>query len=131
MFEKQNYNVTIFLPTYKNITVLKLKAFDPDTVSVLNFNIIEGNKFDIFGINSKTGEISILTPEKVRQVHKLQVSLPQEMKKRYKLSALLVIQNLSTKFKLLYVYISSFQTNFWIDENLNNKTNKKQLNMYL
>lgn len=75
LFTHQSYNVTIFLPTYRNVTVIKLNATDPDVVAsaTLSYNIIEGNQHDIFQINSHTGVITVLDPDKIKQIHKLQV----------------------------------------------------------
>lgn len=75
LFIQQIYNVTIFLPTYKNVTVIQLNATDPDIIASasLSYNIIEGNQHDIFSIDTKTGVITVYDPDKIRHIHKLQV----------------------------------------------------------
>lgn len=35
-FPQTEYNATVLLPTWKNVAVLKLEAFDPDTTTTLS-----------------------------------------------------------------------------------------------
>ncbi|KAF5307382.1 hypothetical protein FQR65_LT07099 [Abscondita terminalis] len=69
------YNATVLLPTYKNVAVIQINATDPDTTDngFLRFDIIEGNKNEVFGIDSRTGLITVLNPENMKSQHKLQI----------------------------------------------------------
>lgn len=61
-FSKAEYNVTLILPTYKNIAVIQLNATDPDAnvaqTTHLRYDIIDGNKERVFQIDSETGLIT-------------------------------------------------------------------------
>lgn len=74
-FSQQVYNVTLLLPTYKNVAVIQLNATDPDSeaVTTLRYDIIEGNKHEVFAIDSETGVITVLDPEDMKSMHRLQV----------------------------------------------------------
>lgn len=76
-FSQYFYNVTLLLPTYKNVAVLQLNATDPDSVATTNlrYDIIEGNKHEVFSINSETGVITVLDPEDMKPMHRLQVGV--------------------------------------------------------
>lgn len=76
-FSQHFYNVTLLLPTYKNVAVLQLNATDPDSVATTNlrYDIIEGNKHEVFAINSETGIITVLDPEDMKPMHRLQVRI--------------------------------------------------------
>lgn len=58
VFPKPHYNVTLLLPTFKNIVLTSVKAFDPDTSESLRYDIIDGDETDAFEINLKTGVIT-------------------------------------------------------------------------
>lgn len=74
-FSQSLYNVTLLLPTYKNVAVIQVNATDPDSVgnTVLRYDIIEGNKAGIFGIDSTNGLIMVLEPDHMKSNYKLQV----------------------------------------------------------
>lgn len=74
-FEHSIYNVTLLLPTYKNVAVLQLNATDLDTVEsgALKYTILEGNKMKVFAIDSSTGLITVLEPDDMKPSYKLQV----------------------------------------------------------
>lgn len=61
-FTRAEYNVTLILPTYKNIAVIQLNATDPDAnvaqTTQLRYDIIDGNKERVFQIDSETGLIT-------------------------------------------------------------------------
>nr|XP_022919754.1 fat-like cadherin-related tumor suppressor homolog isoform X3 [Onthophagus taurus] len=73
IFDHSIYNVTLLLPTYKNVAVIKLNATDKDTDGSLKYDIIDGNKHKTFDINSATGLVTVLDPENMKQSYKLQV----------------------------------------------------------
>ncbi|KAG5872822.1 hypothetical protein JTB14_018053 [Gonioctena quinquepunctata] len=75
VFSKSSYNVTLLLPSYKNIAVVQPTANDLDSSGsgALRYDIIEGNKLENFGINQNTGLITLLTPKNLKPFHKLQV----------------------------------------------------------
>lgn len=63
VFTQPEYNVTLLLPTYKNVVVLQLNATDRDDNSnnstMLRYEIVEdSNKDGVFAINSYTGVIT-------------------------------------------------------------------------
>lgn len=74
-FSQSVYNVTLLLPTYKNVAVLQVNATDPDSVgnTVLRYDIIDGNKAGIFGIDATNGLIMVLDPDNMRSNYKLQI----------------------------------------------------------
>ncbi|XP_017769468.1 PREDICTED: fat-like cadherin-related tumor suppressor homolog isoform X4 [Nicrophorus vespilloides] len=74
-FSHSLYNVTLLLPTYKSVAVIQLNATDPDSreSTSLRYDIIDGNKLRIFGIDSRTGLITVLDPDNMKPMHKLQV----------------------------------------------------------
>ncbi|XP_044259257.1 fat-like cadherin-related tumor suppressor homolog isoform X5 [Tribolium madens] len=74
-FSQSVYNVTLLLPTYKNVAVIQVNATDPDSSesTKLRFDIIEGNKLGIFGIDSSTGLITVLQPDNMKHFYKLHV----------------------------------------------------------
>lgn len=74
-FTSSVYNVTLLLPTYKNVAVIQVNASDPDTseTSSLRYDIIEGNKQGIFAINPATGLITVLDPDNMKPSYRLQV----------------------------------------------------------
>lgn len=74
-FSQSIYNVTLLLPTYKNVAIIQVNATDPDSFesTKLRFDIIEGNKFGIFGIDSQTGLITVIQPENMKYFYKLHV----------------------------------------------------------
>lgn len=75
-FEHSIYNVTLLLPTYKNVAVIQLNATDADSLDSsggLKYSILEGNKMKIFAIDESTGLITVLEPENMKPSYKLQV----------------------------------------------------------
>ncbi|KAJ8953022.1 hypothetical protein NQ318_015384 [Aromia moschata] len=75
VFSSPVYNVTLLLPSYKNVAVIQVNATDPDSSEsgALRYDIIEGNKLKAFSINSKTGMITLLEPDNLKPFYKLQV----------------------------------------------------------
>ncbi|CAH0554100.1 unnamed protein product, partial [Brassicogethes aeneus] len=69
------YNVTLLLPSYKNVAVVQVNATDPDSVesTSLRYDIIEGNKMGVFHIDSKSGLITLLEPDNLKSFYKLHV----------------------------------------------------------
>lgn len=61
-FTQAEHNVTLILPTYKNIAVIQLNATDPDAnvaqTTHLRYDIIDGNKERVFQIDAETGLIT-------------------------------------------------------------------------
>lgn len=74
-FDLLEYNVTLQLPTYKNIAVITLSATDGDKnqKDSLKYDIIDGDRKNIFAIDPLTGVLIVLQPEKIKQSHKLHV----------------------------------------------------------
>ncbi|KAL3276606.1 hypothetical protein HHI36_011978 [Cryptolaemus montrouzieri] len=74
-FVQSVYNVTLLLPTYKGVSVLQVNATDPDSpeISKLRYDIIEGNKIGVFGIDSSTGHIVVLQPNNMKPLYVLHV----------------------------------------------------------
>lgn len=75
VFDKPIYNVTLLLPSYKNVVILKVNATDPDSgeTGALRYDIIEGNKMNIFNIEPKTGLITLENPDSLKSSYKLHV----------------------------------------------------------
>nr|XP_023018375.1 fat-like cadherin-related tumor suppressor homolog [Leptinotarsa decemlineata] len=75
IFSKSVYNVTLLLPSYKDIEIIKVVATDLDSSEngVLRYDIIEGNKHGTFKIDQKTGQVTLLEPENLKSFHKLHV----------------------------------------------------------
>lgn len=75
VFAKSVYNVTLLLPSYKNVVIVRVNASDPDSIEsgALRYDIIEGNKLNIFAIDSKTGLITLQNPDNLKSSHKLHV----------------------------------------------------------
>lgn len=59
VFTEKEYNVTLLLPTYKDVAVTQVNATDPDSpeLTTLRYDIIDGNKEKIFHIDQLTGII--------------------------------------------------------------------------
>ncbi|XP_045469521.1 fat-like cadherin-related tumor suppressor homolog isoform X5 [Harmonia axyridis] len=74
-FVQPVYNVTLLLPTYKGVSVLQVNATDPDSpgISKLRYDIIEGNKIGVFGIDSQTGHVVVLQPNNMKPLYVLHV----------------------------------------------------------
>lgn len=74
-FSHPIYNVTLLLPTYKDVTVIQLNATDMDSpdITTLRYDIIDGNKHGIFKLDQTTGLITISQPDNLKSSHKLQV----------------------------------------------------------
>lgn len=74
-FSESVYNVTLLVPTYKNVGVIQVNATDPDSSesTTLRYDIIEGNKLGIFDIDAQTGLIAVLQPDNMKHFYKLHV----------------------------------------------------------
>ncbi|XP_076257504.1 FAT atypical cadherin kugelei isoform X3 [Rhynchophorus ferrugineus] len=68
VFSNSIYNVTLLLPSYKDVSIIQVNATDPDASDgqYLKFNIIEGNKIGAFAIDSRTGIITLADSELVK-----------------------------------------------------------------
>ncbi|XP_059608235.1 fat-like cadherin-related tumor suppressor homolog, partial [Phlebotomus argentipes] len=76
VFVQKEYNVTLLLPTYTNIAVVQVQATDRDTVAdapQLTYEIIEGNKGDVFSINATSGVITTRDVEQIVSQYRLKV----------------------------------------------------------
>nr|CAD7568523.1 unnamed protein product [Timema californicum] len=73
LFVTPHYNATLFLPTYGGVTVLLVNALDPDTLTNtrLRYDIIDGNKGDVFAVDETTGKITVSNPKNVKHYHSL------------------------------------------------------------
>lgn len=60
-FNKNYYNVTLLLPTYKNVKLIQVDAIDLDSTkgTPLRYDIIDGNENQTFLINSQNGIITV------------------------------------------------------------------------
>ncbi|XP_066149601.1 fat-like cadherin-related tumor suppressor homolog isoform X2 [Euwallacea fornicatus] len=65
VFSSPVYNVTLLLPSYKDIAVIQVNASDPDTIGSdsLKYDIIEGNALGAFDIDPYDGTIKLLNPD--------------------------------------------------------------------
>ncbi|XP_023314181.1 fat-like cadherin-related tumor suppressor homolog isoform X1 [Trichogramma pretiosum] len=78
-FRQSEYNATVLVPTWRNVAVVKLEAFDPDTTNALpgqtslRYDIIDGNQAQAFQINSQTGALTISNPENMAASYLLHV----------------------------------------------------------
>lgn len=74
-FESSIYNVTLLLPTYKDVAIIQLNATDKDSPENTNlrYDIIDGNKHGIFRIDPNDGLITIVQPDDLKPSYKLQV----------------------------------------------------------
>lgn len=59
-FDRSDYNVTLLLPTYADVSVLQVNASDPDDGDAgrLRYDIIEGNRDNVFAIDARSGVIT-------------------------------------------------------------------------
>nr|CAD7199208.1 unnamed protein product [Timema douglasi] len=71
LFVTPHYNATLFLPTYGGVTVLLVNALDPDTLTNtrLRYDIIDGNKGDVFAVDETTGKITVANHKNVKHYH--------------------------------------------------------------
>lgn len=81
-FTQSEYNVTLLLPTYPDVTVLQVNATDPDVVgsgsstdasasAPLRYDIIEGNRDGVFAIDAATGCITTLHVHNIAPAYRL------------------------------------------------------------
>ncbi|XP_068083906.1 fat-like cadherin-related tumor suppressor homolog [Anabrus simplex] len=72
-FLQSEYNTTLLLPTYQNVAVLQVNASDPDSseITTLRYDIIEGNKGNVFAVNAETGMITIADTGNIQNFHQL------------------------------------------------------------
>ncbi|XP_022252382.1 fat-like cadherin-related tumor suppressor homolog [Limulus polyphemus] len=75
-FELSRYDATIFLPTYRNVMVIQVKARDMDSRmnSVLKYKIVSGNTASKFVVNETSGQIFIESPRALQSSYSLIVS---------------------------------------------------------
>ncbi|XP_011501552.1 PREDICTED: fat-like cadherin-related tumor suppressor homolog [Ceratosolen solmsi marchali] len=78
-FQQSDYNVTVLLPTWKNVAVLKLEAVDLDTTNALTaqpslrYDLIDGNQGHAFRIDSDSGVLTINNPDLIKKNYVLHV----------------------------------------------------------
>lgn len=74
-FTSNEYNVTLLLPTYKNVAVLRVNASDPDSSESagLRYDIIDGNKGHVFAIDPESGTITVDNPEQLKPSYLLHI----------------------------------------------------------
>ncbi|GLH14886.1 Fat-like cadherin-related tumor suppressor homolog [Gryllus bimaculatus] len=72
-FLQSEYNTTLLLPTYQNVAVVRVNASDPDSQenTVLRYDIIDGNKGNVFAIDAKSGVVTVADTRHIKQFHKL------------------------------------------------------------
>ncbi|XP_046380464.2 protocadherin Fat 1-like isoform X3 [Haliotis rufescens] len=60
-FTNHTFTTTVLLPTYKDVVVIQVTAFDPDTTvnAPLSYSILDGNQGHHFNVNSETGELFV------------------------------------------------------------------------
>ncbi|XP_076316217.1 fat-like cadherin-related tumor suppressor homolog isoform X4 [Tachypleus tridentatus] len=77
-FEKNLYECTLHLPTYKGVAVTVVKAQDPDsdahTGTGIKYDIVSGNRGAKFVINEVTGQIFIRDPENLENQYDMIVA---------------------------------------------------------
>lgn len=75
IFSQTIYNVTLLLPTYENVAVIQVNATDQDSLenNTLRYDIIEGNKNDIFAIDAQTGIITTKNINQIGSFYKLHI----------------------------------------------------------
>ncbi|KAK7449354.1 hypothetical protein BaRGS_00040023, partial [Batillaria attramentaria] len=76
-FTEHTYKATVLLPTYHDVSVIKVKATDPDTVNSepLTYSIVGGNHGKVFAINPQSGEIQVEQVEDIRGRYELKVQV--------------------------------------------------------
>lgn len=57
VFKDREQNVTLFLPTFKNVFVTQIAAFDADN-DVIRYDIIDGNSQEYFELHPITGVLT-------------------------------------------------------------------------
>ncbi|XP_048512093.1 fat-like cadherin-related tumor suppressor homolog isoform X4 [Athalia rosae] len=74
-FTQNEYNVTLLLPTYKNVAVLRVNATDPDSSggSNLRYDIIDGDKNHVFAMDSESGVVTVDNPDQLRASYLLHI----------------------------------------------------------
>ncbi|XP_014488108.1 PREDICTED: fat-like cadherin-related tumor suppressor homolog [Dinoponera quadriceps] len=74
-FSETDYNVTLLLPTYRNVAVIRVTAVDPDSSegTALRYDIIDGNKAHAFDIDAQSGIVTVHNPERMKKNHLLHV----------------------------------------------------------
>ncbi|XP_049837416.1 fat-like cadherin-related tumor suppressor homolog isoform X3 [Schistocerca gregaria] len=72
-FTQTEYNATLLLPTYQNVAVVQVVAADPDSAESthLRYDIIDGNRGEVFAVDSDTGVITVSDATHIRQFHRL------------------------------------------------------------
>lgn len=76
-FSQEFYNVTLLLPTFKEVAVFTLNATDPDTEvnSVLIYSIVSGNEDRKFEIEPRTGIILVVNDTDIDSQYNLTASV--------------------------------------------------------
>lgn len=75
IFSQKDYNITLLLPTYENVVVIQLNATDQDSSenSTLRYDIIEGNRDNVFSIDAGSGIITTKDISHIGTFYKLHV----------------------------------------------------------
>ncbi|XP_076446580.1 protocadherin Fat 1-like isoform X2 [Babylonia areolata] len=74
-FSQPSYTARVVLPTYHDVTVLKVEATDPDTVSTkaLTYSIVGGNEGNMFAINPQSGVLHVEQTKDMQERYDLKV----------------------------------------------------------
>lgn len=57
VFKDRDHNVTLFLPTFENVFVTQIAAFDADE-DLIRYDIVDGNNQESFHIHPLTGVLT-------------------------------------------------------------------------
>ena len=76
MFEQEEYEARLLLPTFEDVGVVQVKAFDKDSeiYSHLAYEITGGNRDNYFGIDSDTGWVHVVNNGEMLDKYELEVS---------------------------------------------------------
>ncbi|XP_076056118.1 FAT atypical cadherin kugelei isoform X2 [Oratosquilla oratoria] len=76
-FLQQEYNTTLLIPTYKDVSVVQLNAtdLDYDPKIGLTFAIAAGNEDDKFSINQRTGLVTVKQAKNLSSYYRLKVTV--------------------------------------------------------
>uniref|UniRef100_T1J1P1 Uncharacterized protein n=1 Tax=Strigamia maritima TaxID=126957 RepID=T1J1P1_STRMM len=73
VFEQQQYNASILMPTFKNVVVTTVRATDADEGSRLTYDITGGNSANKFSIDETTGVVTVRDRENLSDRYALTV----------------------------------------------------------
>nr|CAD7256660.1 unnamed protein product [Timema shepardi] len=72
-FLLSQYNCTLLLPTYQGVAIVQVNATDPDSDerTVLRYDIIDGNKDNVFTVDSNSGVVTVTNEDNLKQAYNL------------------------------------------------------------